>query len=35
MLYNLEASRTMMERVVVSLKSLRVAGEAALSTKVS
>jgi len=35
MLYNLEASRTMMERVVVSLLSLGVAGEAAFSTKVS
>ena len=35
MLYNLEASRTMMERVVVSLIALGVAGEAAFSTKVN
>jgi hypothetical protein len=35
MLYNLEASRTMMERVTVSLTTLGVAGEAAFSTKVS
>jgi hypothetical protein len=34
MLYNLEVWKTM-RQVVVSLKSLRVAGEAAFSTKVS
>jgi hypothetical protein len=33
MLYNLEASKTEMERVLVSLTSLGVAGEAAFSTR--
>jgi hypothetical protein len=35
MLYNLEASRMMMERVKVSLISLGVAGEAAFSTRLN
>ena len=35
MMYNLEASRTMMEQVEVSLTSLSVAGEAALSTRLN
>jgi hypothetical protein len=35
MLYNLETSRTMMERVKVSLTSLGVAGEAAFSTRLN
>jgi hypothetical protein len=35
MLYNLETSRMMMERVKVSLTSLGVAGEAAFSTRLN
>jgi hypothetical protein len=35
MLYNLEASGTMRERVMVSLISLSVAGEAAFSTRLN
>jgi hypothetical protein len=35
MLYNLEASRMMMERVKVSLTALNVAGEAAFSTRLN
>jgi hypothetical protein len=35
MLYNLEASGTMRERVKVSLISLSVAGEAAFSTRLN
>jgi hypothetical protein len=34
-IYNLEAPRTMMERVKVSLTSLSVAGEAAFSTRLN
>jgi hypothetical protein len=34
-LYNLEAPRTMRERVMVSLTSLGVAGEAAFSTRLN
>jgi hypothetical protein len=33
MLYNLEASKTMRERVMVSLRPLGVAGEAAFFTR--